>query len=314
MPSFYGTITIAAGEQQSIDVGRGGLSGVLVGNESGLTVIVTMQGANVSRSLYPGTIDWFPIAAGSPFNGNILFNPQANLSNTSSWPSSYLQIDTYGPSERPQGTYPVSLPRSNNVGNTVTTDGGGGGSTTMNFDSGKITSDGSGNITEQGTLTANAITSSGLISSTLANPGLALSLLGKISVDNGAITTDGSGNIATTGNITVAGFTHTDNSTYFMYAYKLGSLIITYFRSTASITNISLPIAYTTRGDAFMTNQAGTTSFLSSGSAVLCQFPTTFNTAGVTTSTTPTNTFCFIGGAFDALTTTGICNGFIAGF
>jgi hypothetical protein len=312
MPSFFGTLTIAAATPASIDVGRGGLSGVLIGNESGLTVIVTMQGANVSRSLYPGTIEWFPIANGSPFNGNILFNPQANLSNTSSWPSSYLQIDTYGPSEKPQGTYPVSLPRSNNVGNTVTTTGG-STPTTMNFDGGKITSDGSGNITEQGTLTANALSISGLITSTLANPGLALSLLGKISVDNGAITTDGSGNITTTGNITVAGNSSTNNSTYFMKAYKLGALILTFVRSTGGFTNIPVPIPCTTF---FLAIHVGTTvSFLHSGSALSMTAVTTLNsTTGITNTTTPSNTFMETSSGFENLTMVGNGMVFIVGY
>ncbi|SRR6266487_2945832 len=124
MSHFYGTIDIVAGVRQFADVGASGISGVLIGNESGLTVVITMQGANTSRSLYPGTVDWFPLPTNSSFNGQVQIDPTANLNNIASWPGSYVQIDTFGVNEAPQGYYPMGLPRNTNVGNTVNTTGG----------------------------------------------------------------------------------------------------------------------------------------------------------------------------------------------
>lgn len=121
MSNVFGKIPISAGIPVIENVGGSGLSGILIGNESGLTCTVEMQGANVKRSLYAGTVDFFPIAKGINWNGNLVITPSADLNNISYWPSSFVQIDTFGLNERPSGQYPINLNRTGNVGNQVTT-------------------------------------------------------------------------------------------------------------------------------------------------------------------------------------------------
>lgn len=120
MPNQFGKIQLTSGKQSQDDVGGTGLSGVVIGNESGLTVTVEMQGTGGKWTLYPGTVDFFAVPANRQWNGNLLLTPTADLSNTSSWPGSYCYVDTYGVGERPSGTYPLSLNRANNLGNQVT--------------------------------------------------------------------------------------------------------------------------------------------------------------------------------------------------
>jgi hypothetical protein len=124
MGSYFGTYALSAGEKITIDVGAGGLQGVIIGNESGFTVIVSFDGTGLSRSLYPGTVDFFPIPS-QRFNGNLILTPIANLSNVSSWPGAYVQIDTVGVNEQVTGVYPFALVRNTNVGNAVSTVNGG---------------------------------------------------------------------------------------------------------------------------------------------------------------------------------------------
>lgn len=112
MPSFLGQFTVTAGQDTVIITGQGGLSGLLLGNESGLTLIVKM-GGNYSRSLYPGTIDYFEMPS-AQYTGVVIVSPKTPLSlgNTFSWPSSYVQADAVGLGEKLSGTYPMSLPRA----------------------------------------------------------------------------------------------------------------------------------------------------------------------------------------------------------
>jgi len=121
MSNQYGKIDISSGKEVIEDVGGTGLSGVLIGNESGFTCKVTLTGAGIVRTLYPGTVDFFAIPDGVTWNGNVKIMPFADLNNTADWPGSYIYIDTFGPSERPNGFYPMALPRTGNIGNTVNT-------------------------------------------------------------------------------------------------------------------------------------------------------------------------------------------------
>ncbi len=203
MSHFYGIVQITAGTQaKTDDLGGSGLSGILIGNESGLTVKVTLQGANISRSLYPGTVDFFDIPQKSGFIGVVQFDPVANLTNATSWPCSYVQIDTFGIGEKPSGTYPLTLPRNTNVGNAITTnvtnstlvyDGAVAGS---QFVEAKPAGDTNSTVTldNSGNLTLGDAAHAG-----------SLVLKGTLSTDAGAITTDGAGDITAIKNITSSG-------------------------------------------------------------------------------------------------------------
>lgn len=236
MSHYFGTVTITAGTQARATLGSGqGMGWVLLGNESGLTVKVTLEGTGQSRSLYPSSVDKFTIP--SNFNGNLLFDPVALLSNVSAWPSSFIQIDTFGPNEEPQGTYPMSLPRNTNVGNTVPTTGG--GSTTLQNDNNaanttviestqtgssgsNMFADNSGNFylaqwisstyTKLFQVIANGASvlklgATGLLSEVLGSLKVDqnVTVLGTSSLDNAGITTDGSGNVTKVGSVTASG-------------------------------------------------------------------------------------------------------------
>lgn len=228
MSHFYGTINILAGIRAFTDnLGGSGLSGVLIGNESGLTVIITLQGGNASKSLYPGTVDWFPVPK-SGFTGVVQIDPSANLNNVAMWPGSYIQIDTFGIGESPTGQYPMALPRITNVGNNVNTVGG--TSTAIQNDNNAVgtsiveatvKSDGSSavSITNDGNMSLGStlhpgsfqcdnhnITTNGAGTLTAVNliSGSTLSVQSSSSLDNGAITTNGSGTLSVLG-LTLAG-------------------------------------------------------------------------------------------------------------
>lgn len=229
MSKDWGMVTISAGVRAFADVGAGGLSGVLLGNESPLKVTVTLQGANTSRSLYPGTVDWFPIPKGASFNGMVQLDPVSTLSNASSWPSSYLQIDTFGPGERPEGTYPMALPRNTNVGNTVSTAMGGANtlqndgntqtviieSTPSGAPSSTISIDNEGNVTVKGNNAGTLTTLLQLIAGAspavkLAAAAVLTEALGNLKVD-GTLESAGAATLDST--LTVDGSSILDNGT-----------------------------------------------------------------------------------------------------
>lgn len=83
--------------------------GYIIGNESGLSVTVDLQGLYKPKNLYPGTVDFFPCAPG--FSGNILISNVTMLSNVSSWPSSFLTVDMVQQGEMiNDAVYPFPLP------------------------------------------------------------------------------------------------------------------------------------------------------------------------------------------------------------
>lgn len=85
------------------------VAGYIIGNESGLSVTVEMQGLFNPKNLYPGTVDFFPCKAN--FSGNILINNVTMLSNVSSWPSSFLTVDMVTLQDKiDTSLYPMALP------------------------------------------------------------------------------------------------------------------------------------------------------------------------------------------------------------
>jgi hypothetical protein len=118
--SFLGTLVIAANTRDSFDAPNDGVKAILIGNESGFTVTVTMESGGVQKTLYPSTVDWFEVRKG--FSGKILVNPLVVLNNTATFPASSLIFDAIGLNDPEQATmYPIALPRNTNIGNTVST-------------------------------------------------------------------------------------------------------------------------------------------------------------------------------------------------
>jgi hypothetical protein len=243
MSNVYGKVDISNGLQKVVDIGGSGLSGIVIGNDSGFTCIVTLEGANIRRTLYAGTADFIPIPANQVWSGNLIIKPSADLNNISFWPGSFVYIDTFGTNEKPSGTYPMNLNRTGNIGNQVTTVSG--SSTSVQNDNnpaatefieatvlGSPTSneahfvDGSGWIGRwvnptftkvfqwfSAGATALQLGATGLLTEILggAKVDQNLTVVGSSSLDNGAIVTDGAGTVttlaATTANITTANIT-----------------------------------------------------------------------------------------------------------
>lgn len=197
MSNVHGTFAVVVGQTLTENVGGTGLSSLVIGNESGLTAIVTLQGANVSKTLYPSTVDRFDIPTDGKgkylsWSGNVIITFSALLNNQASWPGSYIQIDTYGIGEAPNGTYPMALPRNTNVGNTIplsssatsiTNTGNVAGTAIINA---QVLADGSNAV---------LITNDAQVTLGDATHNAVITVIGKSSFDNGAFKTDGSGNI-----------------------------------------------------------------------------------------------------------------------
>jgi len=226
MSNQFGKLPLVSGQQIIEDVGGTGLSGIVIGNESGLTCTVTLQGANVKKTLYPGTVDKFEVPKGRSWTGNLQIDPTSDLNNTSSWPSSHVYVDTYGVGEVITGQYPMVLNRAGNIGNQVSFVSGSStdvqndnnaagtsvveatvlGSPTSNI---KQFNDGSGWFGRWVNPTFTKVFqwfSAGATALQLGAVGLLTEVLGALKVDgnvtvvgtstldNGAITTDGAGN------------------------------------------------------------------------------------------------------------------------
>lgn len=121
MSQNLGTLAITSGQPTVFSSAPPmGARAVVIGNESGLTCTITMEGGNVQKTLYPGTVDWFTIKPG--FTGTIRVSPTAILNNSSSWPASSLVFDAIGINDEEQAyMYPISLVRNTNIGNSVST-------------------------------------------------------------------------------------------------------------------------------------------------------------------------------------------------
>jgi hypothetical protein len=184
--NFLGTLAIAANAKTSFLAPNEGLKAIRIGNESGLTVVVKMESAGIEKVLYPSTVDWFPVTNGFDGNillnpmtvlNNVTTFPASELL--------FDAIGLRDREDGSQ--YPIALPRVTNQGNSATVPGastsivndgnaantqvlestvlGDGASAvkltndgiltigsavhpgSVSFDHGKITSDGSGDLT-----------------------------------------------------------------------------------------------------------------------------------------------------------------------
>ncbi|SRR6266849_293929 len=126
MSFTVGTLPIVSGQDTSQKVPTSGIKAVLIGNESGLTVTIAMEGGGVQKTLYPSMLDWFAVKPG--FTGNIKVHPVTVLNNVAAWPSSSLIFDAIGVHDHENASmYPVAIPRVSNTGNSnaATLDGSG---------------------------------------------------------------------------------------------------------------------------------------------------------------------------------------------
>src|SRR5260370_21090096 len=103
-----GTSTIVAGVQGTITVVNSGIQGLIIGNESGYEVSVTLEGSGISKTLYPGTADFFPYHRG--FSGVVTWNTVTSLANVRNYPGKSITFDAVGITDNFDSTsYPMSI-------------------------------------------------------------------------------------------------------------------------------------------------------------------------------------------------------------
>ncbi len=118
MTQFLGYLDIVAAGNTTFKTSSAGMQGLIIGNESGYSATIALDGTAFNKSLYPGTVDFFPVGTG--FSGTVKIKTEGRLNNVALWPSSYLQFDAVGYAEKVNtGVYPLTLPRLTNIGNNV---------------------------------------------------------------------------------------------------------------------------------------------------------------------------------------------------
>jgi hypothetical protein len=109
MAQYLGSVTLVAGNN-SFSTTKGGLKGLVIGNMSGYSVLVKLDGTGYSKNLYPGQVDFFPAANG--YSGTLVLIATADLLNASAWPSSLVKVDAIGLNEPFNvAAYPMMLPQ-----------------------------------------------------------------------------------------------------------------------------------------------------------------------------------------------------------
>ncbi len=106
-----GTLAITSGNDTSFQVPNDGVKAILIGNESGLTVTITMESGGVQKTLYPSSLDWFSVKKG--FSGRIKIHPVTVLNNVAAWPASSLIFDRLK-NDREHSRYQCLLKRGDN--------------------------------------------------------------------------------------------------------------------------------------------------------------------------------------------------------
>ncbi len=214
MSISLGSLAIAANTNTRFQTPNDGCKAILIGNESGLTVTITMESGGVQKTLYPSTVDWFAIKRG--YTGNVKITPTALLNNTSSWPSSSLCFDAIGIDDPEDGSaYPLQLNRNTNIGNTVSTTGGTASSirndtsgpllnlieaTPTDAASSTVNIDTSGNVTIKGDNAGTLTTLLQLVAG--ASPAVKIAAAAIIAEVLGGLKVDGNLNVLGTGSIT----------------------------------------------------------------------------------------------------------------
>jgi hypothetical protein len=207
MSHSLGTLAITANKPAIFQAPNEGIKGILIGNESGLTVTITMESGGVQKTLYPSMLDWYAVNPG--FTGNIKIAPAVILNNVTSFPASSLVFDAIGLNDSENASmYPVHMPRNTNIGNginvgtqaiSVVNDGNVGNTTIVEA---TVSGDGSSAVM----WTNDAVLKNG----DAAHPG-------SVSFDNAKITSDGAGKLTVTGDLHVQGNIYLDTNNTAIY-------------------------------------------------------------------------------------------------
>ena len=101
---------VAAGQPIPYRIPVYNIKALVIGNESGYTCTVTLLGGDVSKTLYPSTVDWFQVTDG--FKGDLVVLPTTLLTNLSSYTGASVIVDAIGLNDPEEASmYPMALPR-----------------------------------------------------------------------------------------------------------------------------------------------------------------------------------------------------------
>ena len=101
---------VAAGQALTYRVPVYNIKALVIGNESGYTCTVTLLGGDVSKTLYPSTVDWFQVTEG--FKGDLVVLPTTLLTNLSSYTGASVIVDAIANNDPEEASmYPMALPR-----------------------------------------------------------------------------------------------------------------------------------------------------------------------------------------------------------
>jgi hypothetical protein len=111
-----GNLTIIANTNARFLAPTTGIKGLIIVNESGLSMTITMEGTTSSKPLFPSSSDYFPTGPG--FTGSVLIiNPTTSIGTALLYPGSFLTFFAVGANEEINlQAYPVSLNRPMSVG------------------------------------------------------------------------------------------------------------------------------------------------------------------------------------------------------
>lgn len=110
-----GNLTISAGVPATFKAPPTSLQALVIGNESGLSVVIKLEGCGIEKTLYPGTVDVFPINYG--FSGMVFITPTLAIATAILYPGSFLSFDAVGIGDNLNaGAYPLSLARPMTAG------------------------------------------------------------------------------------------------------------------------------------------------------------------------------------------------------
>jgi len=108
MSQNIGSATIIPGIPNSFQAINSGIQGLLIGNKSGYELNIQLEGCGIAKTLYPGSIDFFPYQYG--FSGNVIFSTVTSLPNILNYPGKTVTFDAIGKQESfNQSAYPMSI-------------------------------------------------------------------------------------------------------------------------------------------------------------------------------------------------------------
>lgn len=118
MSYSLGSATVTSSPGSKGGLPNSGIQGLVIGNQSGFALTTTLEGSGISKTLYPGTADFFPYFYG--FSGTVFWVPIAST-NVRNIPGASITFDAVGKAENFNASaYPMSIAVVQAVSSTAT--------------------------------------------------------------------------------------------------------------------------------------------------------------------------------------------------